>query len=196
MKNIEIDMPVALDRPLAPMQRALWMSQRMHPESPVQNMALLVHIDGAIDTGKLATAYDRVIDEVDVLRTRIAEHQGTPTVRLDAERQQEIVISISRDDAEQWATERVATPIDISVRGYDSVILQHEDNTVSWYLAFHHTITDAVSMANVFAATAAAYHREPIEAGSYYTWAQQFSRPAAGTDERPDAKRRVQAMAF
>jgi len=196
LKNVEIDIPVAQDRTLAPMQRTLWMSQRMHPEAPVQNMAMLVHIDGEIDAARLAAAFDKLVDEVDVLRTRIVEHQGTPTVRLDAERQQEKIVSISRDDAEQWASARVARPIDISVRGYDSVILQHEDNTVSWYLALHHTITDATSSVNVFSATAAIYHQKPIECGSYYAWAQQFQKSlttGSSADVDPTSRRRDKA---
>ena len=189
-------MPVALDRPLAPMQRALWMSQRMNPEAPVQNMALLVHIDDRIDPARLAVAFEKLVDQVDVLRTRIIEPQGTPIVRLDAEPQQAATLPISRADAEQWATARVAPPIDISVRGYDSVMLQHEDNTVSWYLALHHTITDATSSANVFAATAAIYHGEQVDPGSYYAWAQQFSKTSIDADESPDAKRRAQATTY
>ena len=66
------------------MQRGLWMSQRLPPDAPVQNMALLTHIDGSVDVDRLATAFDRVVDEVDVLRTRFTEAPGTPPVRPDA----------------------------------------------------------------------------------------------------------------
>ena len=67
------------------------------------------------------------------------------------------IVALARADARAWAEARAQRPIDITQSGFDSAILCHEDGTVSWYLALHHTITDATSSALVFAATAAAY---------------------------------------
>ena len=39
---------------------------------------------------------------------------------------------------------------------------RHGDGTVSWYLALHHTITDATSSSLVFEATAAAYRESRV----------------------------------
>ena len=46
-----VPVSVRTGRSLAPMQRSLWMSQRRHPDAPLQNMVHLSHIDGAIDPG-------------------------------------------------------------------------------------------------------------------------------------------------
>ena len=174
---------------LTPMQRALWTSQRLHPDDPVQNMALVTHLDGPVDAIRLADAFAQVVRSSDVLRTRIVEVDGTPQVSLDAEPQEPLIITIERDDVERWAQARVATPLDLSVRGFDSVILTHSDQTVSWYLDLHHTITDATSSSLVFDATSAIYRGESIDLASYYRWAERTTtasspEPAASTNER------------
>jgi amino acid adenylation domain-containing protein len=155
------------------MQRALWTSQRLHPNDPVQNMALLTHIQGVVDAERLAESFSMVVAASDALRTRIVDDAGTPVVRLDADPQDKAILTIARGDAVGWAERRVAEPIDLGVRGYDSAVLVHEDGTTSWYLALHHAITDATSSALVFDATAAVYRGEPVELDSYYRWADE-----------------------
>ncbi|MGF1598328.1 MAG: amino acid adenylation domain-containing protein [Acidimicrobiales bacterium] len=166
------------------MQRALWTSQRLHPGAPVQNMAILTHIDGAVDPDRLAEAFEQVVAASDVLRSRIVDAGGTPLVRLDAEPQPRQVVDLDRTEAEAWARRRVATPVDLSVRGYDSVVLRHGDGTVSWYLDLHHAITDATSSALVFEATADAYHGRPPRLEPYY-------RRVAERDGDPARSRRA-----
>ena len=167
--------PVALRRgqPLAPMQRPLWMSQRSHPNAPMQNMALLTHIEGAVDPRRLASAFVQVVEASDVLRTRITEQDGLPLVTLDAEPQDVVIIDLDRGHAESWAAERVKKPLDMSVRGWDSALLVHPDGTLSWYLNLHHTITDATASSLVFDATAAAYYGTEPQLERYYSWARE-----------------------
>ncbi len=145
-------------------------------------MALLTHIDGPVDPGRLADAFAAVVAASDALRTRIADDGGTALVRLDAEPQPAEIVDLPRHHARAWAEARVATPIDMAVRGYDSALLRHPDGTLSWYLALHHTITDATSSSLVFAATAASYHGTPPSLDPYYRWAR-------AQDDRGDARR-------
>ena len=162
--------------PLTPMQRSLWASQRRHPTSPLQNMALLTHLDGPIDPDRLADAFARVVSASDLLRTRVSSDDGGTTVRISEEVVPSEVLDVSRADAASWSLARVRDPIDLLQRGYDSAILRHEDGTLSWYLALHHAITDATSSMLVFEATAAAYAGEEIQLESYYRWWRQASR--------------------
>jgi len=159
---------------LSPMQRTLWASHRLNPDDPVQNMALLTHLDGVIDAKRLATAFAKVVAGSDVLRTRIIDQAGLPTVVLGSAPAETTVLRVPRDETESWGTTRVKAPLDIGVRAYDSVVLQHEDNTSSWYLALHHTVTDATSSSLVFAATAQAYEGIEQDFASYYEWAGEL----------------------
>ncbi|MEL7158216.1 MAG: AMP-binding protein [Actinomycetota bacterium] len=180
-------------RRLAPGQRALWLSQRLHPDAPVQNMALLTHIDGEVDPARLAQAFDATVDQLDVLRTRIVDEGGSPVVRLDAERQGPEIHQIERKKVRSWAEARVITPLDTTIRAYDSVLLPHGDGTLSWYLCLHHTVTDATSSALIFEATAANYHGEGIdEWPSYYRWAAELAHRATGDGADDPAAVRVQ----
>ncbi len=176
-------------RQLAPMQHPLWMSQRRHPESPLQNMALLVHIDGSVDPAKLAAAFADVVASSDALRTLIVDNGGAPGVRLSTQTPFTEVLAVPRAQAERWATKRVETPLDMSRCGYDSAILSHEDGTSSWYLALHHTVTDATSSALVFGATAAAYHGDVPPVQSYYDWVAGLS-PATDSEAAVEHWRR------
>ena len=94
------------------------------------------------------------------------------------------IVALARTDASAWADERAQRPIDITQRGFDSAILCHEDGTVSWYLALHHTITDATSSALVFAATAAAYFGADPQLDSYYGWAADLAERGGAKFER------------
>jgi amino acid adenylation domain-containing protein len=193
MTDVVSSRPVTLraGRALTPMQRGLWVSQRRHPAAPVQNMALLTHIAGPLDAQRLAQAFATVVAASDVLRTRVEEVDGSPLVLLDAPPQEPEVITLDRSEARAWAERRVATPIDLAIRGYDSAILCHPDGSVSWYLALHHVVTDATSSALVFEATAAAYRGQPVALAPYYGWARSLDQPP---DERV-AKRRARAQA-
>lgn len=191
-----VNVSLRLGKPLAPMQRPLWMSQRTHPESPTQNMALLTHIDGPVDADRLADAFRSVVQASDVLQTRILEQDGIAAIHLDAVPQATQIIEVERADASTWAADRVATPLDMRVRGWDSVQLRHSDGTLSWYLALHHTITDATASSLIFAATAAAYHGDPVELDSYYQWAKAKESQATTQQSDRGARRTERARAF
>ena len=178
--------PIAVDgaRALAPMQRPLWMSQRRHPGSPLLNMVKLSHFDGAVDVDALMTAFAAVVARSDALSSRVVDDGSGPTVLPLTDPAHTDVIEVARRDALAWAHRRLSVPIDVAVRPYDSVVLTHEDGTVSWYLGLHHLVTDAASSALVFAATAAEYHGDEFEVGSYREWVS-----AAVADDGPRATR-------
>jgi amino acid adenylation domain-containing protein len=178
--------PVVLRRgkSLAPMQRPLWASQRRHVDAPVQNMALLTWIDGPVDPTRLADAFGRVVEASDALRTRIVEDGATAVVQIATDLPPTEIVRLSRAEARAWADERAQRPIDVGRCGFDSAVLDHEDGSVSWYLALHHTITDATSSALVFAATASAYGGAEVRLDSYYDWAADLEGRGGARHER------------
>ncbi len=170
---------------LSAAQRALWSSQLRHPDAPLQNMALVTHIDGPVDADRLATAFHRVVAASDTLRLTIGRQVGIapdPPAASD-------IIELERSEVSSWARDRVLSPIDVSECVYDSVILPHPDGTVSWYLALHHVATDATSSALVFEATVAAYDGRPFALET--TLGRNRVQPEPDPDARTEAEERA-----
>lgn len=166
-----------------PMQRALLASQFQNPSAPLQNTVHLSHLNGPIDVVRLTGAFERVVRSADVLRSRFVGDEIV-LIPLD-ELPGTTVETVDRTDAHAWATMRAAEPIDLARCAYDSVILQHDDDTSSWYLALHHAVTDATSSMLVFDATAQAYEGAEVELESYYSWWNSL-----GDSERTERARR------
>lgn len=138
-------------------QRQIWASQRRFPDFAVQNMATLTHLNGAIDPEKFARAFQAVVRASDVLRTQISGKGKATATISPAPPTPTKIVKIHKSDTQSWGEARVKTALDMAVCGYDSVLLQHEDGTASWYLNLHHLITDATASALIFEATAQAY---------------------------------------
>ena len=132
-------------RPLAPMQRGLWMSQRRHPAAPLLNMVKLTRFGGPVDVDRLVAAFARVVEASATLATRIVDDGSGPVVQDVSGPALTEVLDLPAADALAWAEERLRTPIDVAVRPYDSVVLRHPDGTASWYLGLHHLVTDAAA---------------------------------------------------
>ena len=170
--------------PLTAMQRPLWTSQRRNPTAPLQNMALLSHLDGPVDVNRLAQAFAAVVAASDVLRTMVSEVDGVATAHVGRRPAVTEVLELDRAAIDAWARARAAVPLDLSEAGYDSVAIRHPDGTASWYLALHHAVTDATSSMLVFEATAAAYAGADIHLQPYYAWTHERTG-------RDDARRRA-----
>lgn len=124
-------------------------------------MALLTHIDGAIDADRLVAAFETVVRSSETLRLTIGDGDRVATAAgVPAATQ---IVDLPRSATRPWADQRVLEPVDVSTAVYDSVVIRHDDGTASWYLCLHHVATDATSSALVFQATAKAYHGEPVE---------------------------------
>lgn len=121
-------------------------------------MALLTHIDGAVDADRLVAAFESVVRSSRTLRLTIGT--GDAALIVDDVSSPTEIIDLSRSATHPWADQRVLDPVDVSRSVYDSVVIRHDDGTLSWYLCLHHVATDATSSALVFQATARAYHGE------------------------------------
>lgn len=173
------------DTSLTPFQRRLWAAQRRAPESPLQNMAHLSHLVAPagmrIDPERLRAAFASVVARHDSLRTRIdtSAATGEPRATVVDDMPVSTIQALPLAEVAGWARDRVSRPVDATVCPYDSVILVHEDGSVSWYLCIHHVVTDATSSSMVFAETAAAYFGdEPNTAApSFGAWAASLWAP-------------------
>lgn len=177
-------------RELSPMQRGLWASQLATPGAPVQNMVLVSHIDGPVDPERLAAAFRTVVEASDVLRTRLDRATGAVQLIPASDVPGSEILQLGREAVDEWARRRARTTIDMTHCGYDSAIVLHPDGTVSWYLSLHHVVTDAVSSALVFEATADAYEGTAPDLTSYYRWARQLSGHRNGGEPVHDKRTR------
>lgn len=175
----EVSVSIGRGRELTAMQRSLWASQAKSPSSPHQNTALLWHIEAELDLDRLGIAFAAVVSASDALRTTIVSEAGRTMAVLTKATAVTEQLVMSYDDAQVWAASRAAITMDSTVSLLDSVAIDHQDGTVSWFLNLHHSITDATSSASVFAATASAYDGQDLDIDSYYEWAD-----AQANDER------------
>ncbi len=161
-------------RPLTPAQELIWTSQRLQPESPHQNMALLTRFGDAIDPQRFLRAVDEVVARSDALRTVVRELDGTPHPAVMAEPPspcQHTAMSAAEVDA--WIADRVAVPVDLERAAYESVLLEFDDGTWAWFVNVHHIVIDAASSANFFRAVAARYQGEDYVIPDYVqTWSE------------------------
>jgi amino acid adenylation domain-containing protein len=155
-------------RSLGRTQEAIWTGQRLRPHDPIANMAHLYRIDGPIDPERFVAAFDAVVRAADALRTVVADVGGVPHPRVLAEPPATTsVVPLPVEAVDEWVSARIATPLDMSDCCYDSVLLDHGPQGVSWYLDLHHVVVDAWGATNVFRATAAAYTGEALELPSF-----------------------------
>ena len=57
-------------------QTQIWVGQRLHPESPLYNMAFAFVFPAELRSDLFLEAWRRVADASDALRTRVVEHEG------------------------------------------------------------------------------------------------------------------------
>ena len=63
-------------------QTQIWIGQRLHPESPLYNMAFAFVVPTELRADLFREAWRRVADGSDVLRTRLEEHEGAAVRRI------------------------------------------------------------------------------------------------------------------
>ncbi len=57
-------------------QKSIWIGQRLHPASPLYNMAFAFVFPAVLRTDLFCEAWQRVVDASDALRTRVVEDEG------------------------------------------------------------------------------------------------------------------------
>ena len=168
-------------RSLTPSQELIWTSQRLQPDSPHQNMALVTRFGAPIDPERFLSAVDSVANRSDALRTTVREVDGVPHPAVAASTPSPCaLLRLEESEFDQWVQGRIRQPIDISSAAYESVLVDHGDDGWSWFVNMHHVVIDAASSANFFRAVADTYDGLTIEIPSYNdVWTQIASEGAA-----------------
>ena len=68
--------------PLTPAQMRVWLDQQRSPEVPLYNVAIAIDIDGVVDAGAFARAFERLVESTDALRLEMSTMAGVPRQRV------------------------------------------------------------------------------------------------------------------
>ena len=66
-------------------QTQIWVGQRLHPDSPLYNMAFAFVFPGELCPDRFQRAWQRVVDDSEALRTSVTEQDGAALRRIRPE---------------------------------------------------------------------------------------------------------------
>ncbi|HVV47386.1 MAG TPA: amino acid adenylation domain-containing protein [Bryobacteraceae bacterium] len=64
--------------PLSSIQKQLWFTEQIHPDSPVNNLSFCYRLQGRLDIPALETAFTEVLRRHEILRARFQNNKGLP----------------------------------------------------------------------------------------------------------------------
>ncbi|AIW16133.1 non-ribosomal peptide synthetase [Vibrio tubiashii] len=139
--------------PLSHSQQRLWLFQQLMPESIAYNTGGLLRLSGeGISKEAIFEAFEELVEQQDVLRLRLKEHDGVPLQRVsDSGPKLEFVDAQKCSDPEAFvlkdAERRVREPYIMVGEALNRVCLyQVSDQEFVMGVAAHHITTDAWSL--------------------------------------------------
>lgn len=183
--------------PLSVFQEQLWYSTRLAPEVPVYNEAVVIHREGPLDLGALASAFAELIRRHEIWRSTFELRGGEPVqlVHQDCELPVETVdlSSLPAGDAEEQARHLA---VELAARPYQLergpllrlLVIRLAPDRSRIHLALHHLIFDGVSLYRValpelvalydaFAGGRRPELSEPdIQYGDFAVWSHEWAR--------------------
>ncbi|MCG8469636.1 MAG: amino acid adenylation domain-containing protein [Gemmatimonadetes bacterium] len=168
-------------------QLPIWVGQRLHPSSPLYNMAFAFTFDADLDFGAFAAAWEFVARESALLRTRVEEEDGVgiPVVGPVSElgtRRGDLGDARDRERAfEAWCDARATRALRVDGPLVESVLFDLGPGRTGWYLNQHHLVCDAWSTVLLYERVSEAYRavvegREaPVAVEDYYRTARALT---------------------
>lgn len=144
-------------------QQQIWIGQRLHPRSPLYNMAFAWVFDAELRADLFEAAWRRVLEKNPVLRSVAVESGGETQLQVrDADSMLTQTLDWSqRPGAERglasWLGERCSQPLPLDSKLVDSLLIRLPGGGTCWYLNQHHLISDAWSTVLVYRQVAAEY---------------------------------------
>lgn len=148
---------------LTPAQAMFWAGQRLAPHASHYNAAHLFYLPENLNVARFQEAFSLLVMRSDALSSVFEEDDGHLVRRQRAPEGDcvEIVDLSTAPNPDQslneWVKHRVAVPLDLAKRLFDSVILKLGPRRYAWYLCQHHIICDAWSTSLVFRKTSEFY---------------------------------------
>jgi len=136
-------------------QLLMWAGQKLSPDAALYNMAHTFTISGEINVDRFRGAFQKLVDQVDALRTVFYEKDTIPyqSIKNKVDYTFEIIDFdevIEDKELDNWITERSQKKIDISTCVFDSVLIKISEEKYVWFLNMHHLVTDATSFAILY----------------------------------------------
>lgn len=156
---------IAADSNLSMSQLMIWMGQKLDPQAPLYNMALVFDFTGRIDTDSFCAAFEALVVLSDAMRLVITDSNGIPQAKvLPAAPAALEILDLSKETDPpgamlDWAQQRCERPFDLARCLYDSALIKTGGEQFAWYLNQHHLITDGGSKAATYQHMVMLYQR-------------------------------------
>lgn len=144
-------------------QKLLWIGQELNPESPMYNMVMTYEINDVISVPHFIKAFEKLVNENDVLRSVFELKEGEPIQRYNETIDYNVLFEdFSNDNSPEevystWEKERVTRLFDIKKCVFDCVLIKISEERYIWYINQHHLITDGWSTTIMFSKMSDAY---------------------------------------
>ena len=141
--------------PLTQSQMMIWIGQRLDP-APLYNMVLTFKIDGMIDVDRFKKAFQKLVDNNDVLRSEVTLKDNIPhQLFYDKLKSPLEYIDLSGSDTgyqecQSWVEENKSRQFEVGEILYHSVLFKIKEDCFIWYLNQHHLITDGGAIKYVY----------------------------------------------
>ncbi|MGH3877968.1 MAG: condensation domain-containing protein, partial [Actinophytocola sp.] len=146
---------------VSPAQRGMWLADRMHPDSGMNNVFCLVRLVGTLDPEALRGAIADVVARHSALRSTFHDEDGTPVVRVaDAVDVSLPVVepSVSAERTRRLAQEWCERPFDLAAGPLVRTrLVRIRPREHLLCIAVHHIVCDGQSLAVLFGELSAAY---------------------------------------
>ncbi|MER7004765.1 condensation domain-containing protein [Dactylosporangium sp. NPDC000555] len=138
--------------PAAPVQKQMWVVDRMDPAAAIYNEDIAFWIDGDLRVEVLQRAWSLLTRRHDALRYTFDVHDGDLALHVapEAEVSFEVVEHAGEQEALAWAAELIQQPYDITARPPVRRLLARVGGRHLLVIGFHHAIIDAGSLALLF----------------------------------------------
>lgn len=143
-------------------QQSIWASQKLDPSSNSNYLPHTFEINGEIDPSTFQLAFKRLIANHDCLRTVFHENKDSVVEQIVLP-QLEFNLpfeKIPNASLDAFIESRIHTPIDLTEKCFDSILLKVEEGIFIWYLNIHHILADATTFKVLFEALGKGYDSE------------------------------------
>jgi non-ribosomal peptide synthase protein (TIGR01720 family) len=132
-------------------QASFWLGQHIQRDIRIDSHAttFAFHLKGQLNRTHFQTAFQRLIDRSDALRSVIVEAGGIPQrITRDHLTYQVPCVSLSAEGDpgrafREWVERRWAEAVNWHERSFDSALINLLQDHSVWYLQLHHTVGDA-----------------------------------------------------